>query len=121
MVKLSDDEYFCNRCQHSEYVENVVQTTEIPKPKTLDNPELHVSTTPQPVNLFAKRPIEYQGGFKALSQKGTIRFTSYSETLTKSDQTQNWNQGSSSSMSWSSNEGKVRKVPGPTKEGDDKT
>jgi hypothetical protein len=120
MVKLSDDDYFCNRCQHSEYIENVVKTTEIPKPQTLDNSELHVSTTPQPINPFAKKPIELKGGFKALSQKGTIRFTSYNETSPKSDQSQNWNQSSSSSMSWSSsNEGKVRKLPGPTREEDD--
>ena len=42
MVKLSDEEYSCNRCQHSEYIENMAQTAEIPEPQTLDNTEVNV-------------------------------------------------------------------------------
>ena len=49
------------------------------------------------------RPVEYQGGFKALSQKGTIKITSYHEDISSSRQSQN--QG--------------RRTPGPIREGDD--
>jgi|SRR5215216_4097631 ribosomal protein L37AE/L43A len=78
MIKLSEEEWFCNRCQHSEYIENVAQNTEaLPKPQTMDTAELHAFTTPGPVNPFDKKPVELKGGALALSKKGTIRFTSY--------------------------------------------
>ena len=77
--RISADEIYCNHCKSSFVVEDVRKKQKLSVPKGRSS-EVCVSTTPNPTSPFDKKPPELKGGFLALSKKGTIRFTSYTES-----------------------------------------
>ena len=82
-VRKSRKEVNCPNCTITlDLTSGVAQET-----KTLIDPnknnatyEVHAFTTPDPINPWDKKPVELKGGFLALSKKGTIRFTSYTDS-----------------------------------------
>jgi DNA-directed RNA polymerase subunit RPC12/RpoP len=116
--KFTEDSIWCNSCQSETIIDKDTKPVKKSlKAEVIDNSEVFVATTPDPVSQFDKKPVELQGGFKALSQRGTIRFTSYQEYYPQGQGGQGQGQGQSPSSSQSQG----RRVPGPTKttKGDD--
>jgi uncharacterized Zn finger protein (UPF0148 family) len=84
MFKSGEGEWTCSHCSHTEYTEeNMAQTAEIPEPETLDNTEILAAVVPtnfdNMVSHVGQKP-ELKGGALALSKRGTIRFTSYTDS-----------------------------------------
>jgi hypothetical protein len=78
MVKISDQEYFCNHCKTSAYpgYEQLRRKSKITTPMGL-NLEPCLSYLPEH-NDLSKKPVEIKGGLRALKDRG-IKITSYKE------------------------------------------
>jgi hypothetical protein len=77
MAKMSDQEWYCNRCSISQYpdVESVRIKSKITTPMGMNlEPCLSYAPDPNPV----PKHVEPEGAFKALKDKG-IRIKNYSE------------------------------------------
>lgn len=84
LVKLSSEEYFCNRDHVSFFPneENMRVANKVSMPRTAEeNPPLVSTKVPDPTEEFLnKGKVEPQGGLKALSESSkTIKITSYEE------------------------------------------
>jgi hypothetical protein len=101
LVDGNDNDYYCTRCQRTVIVKQEVEAADIVESESMDdNPEPLVSYTEDPDARFykAKTP-EYQGGIRALSERGSIHITSYTERSGDRRITSSWNDGSNSSDS----------------------
>jgi hypothetical protein len=78
MVKISDDEWFCNHCKSSANpeIEEVRSKSRLSVP-TERNTAALISYPPEPDDL-TKKPAEVKGGLAELKKRG-IRITSYKE------------------------------------------
>ena len=83
-VRKSRKEVNCPNCTiNLDLTSGVAQETKTlidPNKNSAVNEEVHAFTTPPPINPWDKKPVELKGGFLALSKKGTIRFTNYTDS-----------------------------------------
>lgn len=80
LIKMSEDEYYCNRCSISQYpdIESVRSKSRITTPIGL-NLEPCLSYTPDPNEAFFKdKSPEIKGGLKLLKDRG-LKVTNYKE------------------------------------------
>src|SRR5215207_5528667 len=81
--KISDDEWHCDTCLITTIptIEDVRTDEDIEIPRGPADETL-VSSIPSPGfgDVAVKKKLELKGAFKALADKGNIRFTSYTES-----------------------------------------
>ena len=84
--KFTDDSIWCNSCQSETIFDKDTKPIKKGlKAETMDNSEVFVTSVQYNFEDMAgrtkwKRPKELKGGALALSQKGTIKFTSYHDS-----------------------------------------
>lgn len=78
VIRLDQLSLYCNHCHNISLIEDLQEVQQLQEPKTLDNFEPAISTTPMPNygDVAIKKKPNYRGSFKNLSDKG-IKITSY--------------------------------------------
>jgi ribosomal protein L37AE/L43A len=81
VIRMDDLSLYCNHCHNISLIEDLQEVQQLQEPKTLDNQEVAISTTPLPGygDIAIKKPPNYKGAFKSLSEKG-IKIKDYTVT-----------------------------------------
>jgi hypothetical protein len=86
--KFTADSIWCNSCQSETIIgKDTKPVKKSLKAETIDNTEVNVVSLQYNFEDMAGhtrygKPVELKGGFLALSKKGTIRFTNYTDSST---------------------------------------